>query len=81
MSMFSSGTFWFSRRSQAPKAVCGDYTLICPIGQSRRTPLLFGEIFAGGFSGWSRGVDFLAGFGLPERVCFALDWNSDALNA
>ena len=75
MSMFSSGTFWFSRRSQAPKRYAEtthSYVRLARVAE---------QIFAGGFSGWSRGVDFLAGFGLPGRVCFALDWNSDALNA
>ena len=54
-----------------PRAVCGPFTEICPLGSGCKEPLLFGEIFSGGFSGWSRGTSFLSTLGLPGRTCFS----------
>ena len=59
-----------------PRAVCGPFTEICPLGSGCKEPLLFGEIFSGGFSGWSRGTSFLSTLGLPGRTCFSLDWDA-----
>ena len=70
----------FARHAQTRFVVPTDDMEFIPYGSSARSPVLYAEIFCGGFSGWTRAATFLASRAYPGRVVFALDKDREVFN-